>query len=107
MKRRSFVCSSRKPSRRTIRYRRWNLALKEGERAGLGGSSDRRPPHRQLADPHVALAGADRDALAVLAAEAGLHVEVVGDGVDRSQCVDAVADQSRAAARLRDLARLD
>ena len=45
--------------------------------------------------------------LAVLAAEAALHREVVADRVDPGQHVDAVADQRRAAHRRGHLAVLD
>ena len=46
-------------------------------------------------------------ALAALAAEARLHLEVVGDRVDPAQRLEAVADQGGALARPRHLAVLD
>ncbi len=53
------------------------------------------------------LTGADRHALAVLAADAGLDVEVAGDHVDLHEDVDAVADEGGPAQRRRDPAVLD
>ena len=55
----------------------------------------------------MALAGPDRDFLATLAADPGLHEEVVADRVDRGERVEAVADQRRAGARAGHLAVLD
>src|SRR6185312_16832720 len=75
--------------------------------AGRCRRSSRRPSHRHLADADVPLAGPDRDFLAALAADPGLHEEVVADRVDRGERVEAVADQRRAGAGAGHLAVLD
>src|SRR6185312_16090746 len=69
--------------------------------------SQLRPSDRHLADADVALAGAHRHPLAALAADPGLHEEVVADRVDRRQRVEAVADQRRPGAGGGHLAVLD
>src|SRR3954470_2695384 len=71
-------------------------------RRSYGGSPDGHP-----LDPHVTLAGADRRRLPRLAAEAGLHLEVVRDRVDPVERLEAVPDQGRAPARLGHLPPLD
>src|SRR5260221_2081409 len=76
----------------------WTL----GRSASQLGPPDRHRPH-----PDVALAGAHRDFLAALAADAGLHEEVLADRVDRHQRLQAVADQGRPAAGPGHLAPLD
>ena len=67
------------------------------DRAQLAHSSV--PPTVIAAHPNVTLPGPDRGSLAALAADPGLHEEVVADGVDRNQRVEAVADQGRTATR--------
>src|SRR3954447_5553975 len=79
--------------------------------APLGAPSHRRSyggaPDGHPLDPDVALPGADRGRLPRLAAEAGLHLEVVRDRVDPVERLEAVADQGRAPARLGHLPPLD
>src|SRR5207342_1386542 len=70
--------------------------------------SNLRPPDSYFfGDPDVALAGAHRGFLASLAADPGLHREVLADRVDRSQRLQAVADQRCAPAGPRHLPALD
>src|SRR4051794_31809434 len=54
------------------------------------------PADGHALDPDVALAGPDRRRLPRLAAEARLHLEIVADGVDPLEGLQAVADQRRA-----------
>src|SRR6266511_3423574 len=66
-----------------------------------------RAAHGHAGDPNGGGTVADRDALALLAADALLDVEVVAQGVDRRDHAGAVADQVRATNRGGDLAALD
>src|SRR5665647_2478352 len=72
-----------------------------------GCRTSARTSHRHLGDTQGGLAGAHGHALAVLAADTGLHVEVGGDHVDAHEDVDAVADERGAAQRRGDAAVLD
>src|SRR4051794_33204447 len=80
---------------------------KRSRSAAAAPLSDIGATDRHLRDPDRRLAGAHGHLLAVLAAEAALHREVVADRVDPRQHLQARADQRRAAHRGRDLAVLD
>src|SRR5207245_1629385 len=76
-------------------------------RSPPGRGSRLGPAHGQRGDPDVGLPHTRRHALTGLAAVAARDVEVARDPVDRTECLQPVSDQRRAAHRRRDLPSLD